>query len=537
MIIAVTLIGAFLYFYKLGEVPNGLYVDEATTGYNAYSILKTGKDEYGKSFPVLFRFFGSYSPPIYTYLTSLSIGVFGLSIFSVRFVSALSGVMSALVFAFFLQTSGVLKKKSSVALGTFLFVISPWNVFFARAGYETYFGFFVFSLGVLFSWISVKKPKYLMLALPLLSFSTYGAHTERFVVPIFGLAYFLVFRKELFRKKSKKCLLWGMGIGLFIQIPHLILLRTGALFSKNTLFYKDAVAREADKILFMPRLIAWPLSFFREFFSQYVSYYSPRNLFFLPDSDPQRSVPELSVFYPWMILLYFVGIWVLYNRRRKLFFKFLIMLLFVLPVPIALTGTPFSTQRALPLLLPLSIVISIGVDAIVSRTLKIVWVPVGGFLIFLSLVLLWRSYFVLLPGERAGAWNWGFRELARETQNRPKEMFLIDQSRLKPAYIELAFFLKYPPEKFQKMVDPEIRDDYYNRPIFNEDYSFSNIRTGSISWENDPCIEQILVGDEFAISSDQAEEHGLEKIFEIRDPVDYIVFVGWRTDPHKKCLD
>jgi len=191
MIIVVTLIGTFLYFYKLGEVPNGLYVDEATTGYNAYSILKTGKDEYGKSFPVLFRFFGSYSPPIYTYLTSLSIGVFGLSIFSVRFVSALSGVMSALVFAFFLQASGVLKKKSSVALGTFLFVISPWNVFFARAGYETYFGFFVFSLGVLFSWISVKKPKYLMLALPLLSFSTYGAHTERFVVPIFGLAYFL----------------------------------------------------------------------------------------------------------------------------------------------------------------------------------------------------------------------------------------------------------------------------------------------------------------------------------------------------------
>src|SRR3990167_9986113 len=89
LLAAILLIGGFLRFYKLGSIPSGLYVDEAVTGYNSYSILETGKDEYGKSLPIAFRFFGSYSPPLYTYLTSAIIHFRGLDIFAVRFVSAL----------------------------------------------------------------------------------------------------------------------------------------------------------------------------------------------------------------------------------------------------------------------------------------------------------------------------------------------------------------------------------------------------------------------------------------------------------------
>lgn len=42
-------IGAFFRFHQLGKTPVGFYVDEASMGYNAFSILKTGKDEYGLS--------------------------------------------------------------------------------------------------------------------------------------------------------------------------------------------------------------------------------------------------------------------------------------------------------------------------------------------------------------------------------------------------------------------------------------------------------------------------------------------------------
>src|SRR3990167_10691408 len=96
-LILVFILGIFVYFYKLDKIPSGFYIDEALPGYNAYSILKTGKDEYGKFLPLLFRFYGSYNPPLYTYLTVFPIAAFGLSVFSVRFVSALAGLLSAIV--------------------------------------------------------------------------------------------------------------------------------------------------------------------------------------------------------------------------------------------------------------------------------------------------------------------------------------------------------------------------------------------------------------------------------------------------------
>ena len=43
-LIPILLLAAFLRFYKLGQVPSGFVNDEAAFGYNAYSILKTGRD-------------------------------------------------------------------------------------------------------------------------------------------------------------------------------------------------------------------------------------------------------------------------------------------------------------------------------------------------------------------------------------------------------------------------------------------------------------------------------------------------------------
>src|SRR5438552_2845614 len=100
-LVLIICLGVYLRLADLGIKPNGLYVDEASTGYNAWSILQTGKDEYGKSFPLVFRFLGSYTPPLYTYLTSGVIFFNGLNVTSTRLISALSGIlMIAVVFIF-----------------------------------------------------------------------------------------------------------------------------------------------------------------------------------------------------------------------------------------------------------------------------------------------------------------------------------------------------------------------------------------------------------------------------------------------------
>src|SRR4030067_1088650 len=81
----IVLVAALLRFYKLGSNPPSLYWDEASLGYNAYSILKTGRDEHGEKLPIdRFIAFGDYKPPLYIYSAVGFIKAFGLNEFSVR---------------------------------------------------------------------------------------------------------------------------------------------------------------------------------------------------------------------------------------------------------------------------------------------------------------------------------------------------------------------------------------------------------------------------------------------------------------------
>src|SRR5579871_2422481 len=93
-------LAAILRFYKLGQDPPGLYVDEASIGYNAKLILQKGVDEYGVSHPLFFKAFGEYKMPLYIYAVALSLKTFGINDFAVRFPSALSGFLTVIVFFF-----------------------------------------------------------------------------------------------------------------------------------------------------------------------------------------------------------------------------------------------------------------------------------------------------------------------------------------------------------------------------------------------------------------------------------------------------
>ena len=46
------IIGSLVRLVALGSVPNGLNVDEASSGYDAWSIMRYGIDRGGKSYPV-----------------------------------------------------------------------------------------------------------------------------------------------------------------------------------------------------------------------------------------------------------------------------------------------------------------------------------------------------------------------------------------------------------------------------------------------------------------------------------------------------
>ena len=132
---AIALIGiAARNLVALATLPPGLYVDEASIGYNAWTIAHFGVDEHGVSFPLFFQAFGEWKNPVYIYLLVPFVWLFGLSAAVVRAPAALLGIVTALALAGFARRA---TGSRLVALVTLLVAgATPWLTLESRAGFE-----------------------------------------------------------------------------------------------------------------------------------------------------------------------------------------------------------------------------------------------------------------------------------------------------------------------------------------------------------------------------------------------------------------
>ncbi|HUW22050.1 MAG TPA: hypothetical protein VMW41_05310 [Candidatus Bathyarchaeia archaeon] len=140
-----------LHLIKLGNFPTFIS-DEASIGYNAFSLLKTGRDEWGNQLPLTFKAFGEHKLPLYIYFSVLPISFLGLNQLATRFVSAAFGAMSVLFFINIVTSMGLGRKKNYVFImaASFLYVINPWHIQTSRMALEANLGLFFFLAGFTF---------------------------------------------------------------------------------------------------------------------------------------------------------------------------------------------------------------------------------------------------------------------------------------------------------------------------------------------------------------------------------------------------
>ncbi len=523
ILIAIFILGAFLRFYHLGQSPPGFYVDEAAIGYNAYCVLNTGKDEYGKAFPIFFRSFGDYKMPLYIYSSVLPIKLMGLSVFSTRFISALSGSLTILL-VFFLTKALFPQKDNSLSwLASLVFAFSPLPVFFSRMGLEASLALFWLLLALLLQIKSFAGKNFLLLVLAVFSyaFSGYSYHTERFLAPAVLLltSSVLWWKFRLVWKNSLLKTAASLLIFLILFLPQVFLFNSTAGQAR----IKSLGNRENS---------------LRNRFSLYSAYFSPRSLFFDPDPDLQRSLPALSVFYPWMCLPLAVGLyWLFKEKRREAGGKIILLLLFLSPVPASLARDPFSSFRAYPLVFPLVMVISLGIQKLLSLWGKRFWfLALALAIVSLSLADLWRNNFILLPNERFGDWSYGYSALAEELKKGSDEKVMIDDP-IGTSYVEILFFLRYPPVKFQKEQLAADLKNYYQIQNWPGTLAWDRFTIGALNWKRDIYTDQLIVAKPLAISESQAKEHFLTKAFAIIGPDGATIFNGYLTHPDLKRQD
>jgi 4-amino-4-deoxy-L-arabinose transferase-like glycosyltransferase len=431
----------FLRFYQISSNPPGLYWDEASIGYNAYSILKTGKDESGEFLPIVFKSFGDYKQPLYFYLTSLSMAIFGLNEFAIRFPSAFFGTLTVLLLYFLTKE---LFRGSGFGLQYSVFsmiflAISPWHLQFSRAGFEANLALFFIVLGGLM----FLKNRFLPMALSFfLAMLTYSA-VKLFLFPlIFGLAFF--YRKELLKQKTLNLIL------VFLILATAILL-TFILPKSLARFYMVSALTGEE-----------PARALMIFIKNYLAHFSFDFLFFQGDQMPRHGVGEMGNLYFFEIPLVLVGLWHLLKAETRKTKAFLFSWLLAAPIASSLAQPSPHSIRSLNLLVPLAIISSLGFWALfkmVSQKAKrylygfCLLSSLVGFYFFLSYLHL---YWVHYPQKHALAWQAGNKEMVQAVMAREKdyERVVISNFFGQP-YLYLLIHGKIDPDFYQISKNPK----------------------------------------------------------------------------------
>lgn len=543
-------IGGFFRLSKIGQSPAGLYLDEAALGYNAYSILKTGKDEFGEPFPALFRSFQTFQTPVYTYLTVPFVFVLGLSPLSVRLPSALFGVLSTLLVYLLVRrlapvTSPQSPRPSLLApISALLLALSPWHILYSRTAYETNLALFFLLLGTLLFLDSIKKPWLLVLSTISFAISFVTYRTEMLLIPVLGLSLAVAFRKTfLVSNKSRLLPLFVSGlVGLAVVWPVLQVARTPGFLVRTTTLnifsfdHQMPWGYHSGSGTFPSWLNSPLLLSSKEFLSLYTSYFSPRYLFFLGDSGPRSSYPDLGTFFAWQFPLYLVGLYFLFKEKELTHLRlFVFTLLFVSPIPAALTRDPYTTIRSLPMVIPLVIIISLGL----CKTLEFSWFrfnnlkyPLLLLLVIYSATRMFISIFYFNDYFRAPDWDYGWQQVVDKLSTLdPQLPVLVDSSRGEP-YIQLLFALDYDPATYQADNHHLLPGQYYTDLEKIPVQKLGRITVKRFEWGLDTDRKnQYLVADDTAISDQQIKEHFLDKIYEIKYPSGDVAYKIIKTTP------
>jgi 4-amino-4-deoxy-L-arabinose transferase-like glycosyltransferase len=486
ILISILVLGFTLRFYNLTNYP-ALNADEAALGYNAYSLLETGKDEHGNSWPLHFQSFNDYKPGLYVYLILPFIKFTGLNEFAVRLPGAFLGSLSILVIYFLAKE---IKKYSSEfsawnleLIAALLLAINPWHIHFSRGAWEANVATFFILCGVLFFIKSTQKINYLFLSALFFVLSIYTYHSARVLSPLLVLGLF-VFNYDYFLKRKSQSIL-AFVFGLSITVPLIISLLTPALTARAngvSIFAdrgpinrtNEQRGEHSDLNSKFSKLIHnKPVNYFLSFVSNWADHYHGDFLFITGDEIQRSKVPETGQLY--LVELFFLSIGIITAIRNFKNYKIILFWLLITPIPAALTFQSPHALRAHNMIIPLTIISALGLSQLIILIKNNFKQKILSNLSYLAIFMavLWsfssymHMYYLHMSKDLPFSSQYGVKELVNFVADYPDSYeHVVVTDRYDQPYILFLFYLKYPPEKFQN-------HHYLTSP---DQYGFSTVR-------------------------------------------------------------
>ena len=489
----ILILAAVLRFWHLSQNPPALYWDEASLGYNAYSILKTGRDEHGKFLPFTnFAAFGDYKPLGYIYFSVPSVAVFGLNEFAIRFPSALAGTLAVLV-TYFLTQKLFLKRKIAL-LASFFLAISPWNIHFSRVAFESNLAA-LFSLIGIYLFVKFAKDKGFWI-IPSALFFVLAVNTytgQRLFVPFILIVLLIQFRKQVLR--NFKWIVLSAVLSSIISLPLLqFSLRTieGQLRFNEITIFKDLdpinqsiVYRERDNFSKFADFIHNRRLFYSyEYLQNYFDAFSPAFLFTKGDPNPRLSNQEMGQLYYFDLFFILAGVYFLAAKRYN--YSFLI-LAWVLVSPLgqaATKETPHALRMAyiLPTYQILSAVGLNGIFFNLKSKLKsraVLLLTVASIMVLLFYYL--HIYYGHWQKSYSGQWQYGYKEAVKITENYYSSVdnIFVTETAGRP-YVYFLFYMKYDPNTYQRVSEVERDEQFFLHVKSFDKFVFGDTEPGPV---------------------------------------------------------
>lgn len=446
-----------LRVYKVNQFPASLYWDEVAIGYNAYSILKTAKDEYGQFLPISFESYQDSKIPGYIYLTVLSQKIFGVNEFSVRLPSIILGTGSVLIMYFVAGELFYAHKRRSVIslISSFLFGITPWSLQFSRAAFEANGGLFFSLLAIYYLLNFLRTNKNLFKAGLTVVISMYFYYQERLFFPPLLLITSLIFYKKILYFKKQIMTASAICIVLVLPILYQSINSSGRLsyvgvFSKPEILEQSIKERIKEGNFLITRLAHNRFIVLGLYIAEgYLKHFSADFLFLNGDPNPRHSVSSQGAFYLWMLPFILLGFVYIYQEKKEIKIVLLSWLLLG-PVAASLAVPTPHALRSLLLLPPLIILCSLGL--VQSKRFIGFW----GIKLFLTIIVMFFAFnyfhgYYVHEKERSIDWADGYKNLYSylKTKEDNYDKIYVTGKYWRP-YIFMLFYNRYDPKLYQQ---------------------------------------------------------------------------------------
>lgn len=458
IIFLIIILAFFLRIYKITSIPPSLNWDETSIGYNAYSILKTGRDEWGQFMPVHFKSFGEYKLPAQIYASIPAIAIFGLNEFGVRITPVVYGTLSILLL--YLLVQELYKRKEISLISAFLLAVSPWHIQLTRASFESSFSLFWFLMAVLFLIKGLKDKKWLIVSMIPFVISVYTYNTARVFTPLFLFVFYLLNFRYLL--KNLKYAVFSFLTFVILAIPIIPFVLSGDAAARYKLVSitddKGLIPRieERRNLSKLPpvvtKLIHNRYTYNTFYFSKnYITHFTPDFLFLNGASHRQHHVQGVGELYLIQAPFLLFGLFALLKRKDESL-KILLPWLLLAFVPVSMTNDSIPNALRTLIAVPVyQIFTAIGIYEFVKlkKYTRIILVA-STTLFIINFGIYLNNYFVKYPVNYSKDWQYGNKQVVEYIKNNQDKYDLIVFTRhYGEPHIFTLFNLKYDPLKYQ----------------------------------------------------------------------------------------